>query len=756
MKILMPVKKLFPLLILLSALSGMVLPGLAAAEDILAAPWQITADRITHEKETEHIIAEGNVVLRQQEPAGAGALEVKADWIQYETRRGTITARGNINIHSGDEVITAEETRLDLNRQTGTILKTTLFLPDSNLYFSGDVVEKTGDLTYRLQDGWVTACPAEEGKAPAWSIKAADTELTLEGYAVLKNAVFRVKDVPIAYSPYLVLPAKTIRETGVLFPEFSQSARNGTGLLAPFFINLSPSSDFTLYPGYLSERGVVAGIEYRYVADKNSRGTFSYTHLDDSKDEKTGDEYKSDGYRRLNRNRYWLKGKADHAFGNDLVARLDLDVVSDRDYIQEYRKGIIGFDKANAEYVDIFHRGFQEETLPFRESKLQLAKAWSSMFAGVEMLAIKDVRDEPSATTPVQTLPRMQFSGRTPLGGVPFPVTFVWDADYVNYWRDEGYGAHRVDLFPRLTTPLPLSNVFEGLISAGLRETYYHVETYGDSTSQWLRDDSPSRRVWDFSADIAYPLARDFSLAVGPFEKISHLLRPTLRYSFVPSVDQDNLPDLDTNDRIEQENWFSYGLHNYFKVSDAGRGVIRKFGYFKVDQTVDVKEERRTLSGAADKSRPYSDVLFEFELYPFERLTVRYETAVSVHGAGTTYYHFAARHDNLNGDILSLDYRYKRNPEAIEPYFYDEVGNDSLHELNFALKRILSEQIAIQGDIAQSLSKDRTVETTLRLLYTPSCWSMEILASKTPDDKRIAFIFSLAGLGKVMGLGTDL
>jgi len=33
-----------------------------------------------------------------------------------------------------------------------------------------------------------------------------------------------------------------------------------------------------------------------------------------------------------------------------------------------------------------------------------------------------------------------------------------------------------------------------------------------------------------------------------------------------------------------------------------------------------------------------------------------------------------------------------------------------------------------------------------------SCWAVEMMASKTPDDRRVALIFTLAGLGEIADL----
>ena len=103
----------------------------------------------------------------------------------------------------------------------------------------------------------VITCRLQDGQEPPWSFGAADTKITDGGYAVMKHAVFRVKGIPVFYSPYMILPAKHERQTGFLFPAWYMSDRDGFGLETPFFVNLSPTADITLYPRYFSKRGVM-------------------------------------------------------------------------------------------------------------------------------------------------------------------------------------------------------------------------------------------------------------------------------------------------------------------------------------------------------------------------------------------------------------------------------------------------------------------------------------------------------------------
>ena len=334
------------------------------ASTLDADEWIVTADKMTRYENPPSVVAEGNVILEKKEtsvkaakkPASpwAGLLgadaddkgaaptqaseetvtTIRADWVAYDVTLGQAKARGNLLISVNGDQLTAESGIIDLRKSTGSFDKAVIVRQDQDLHLEGDVIEKTGDVTYHIENGWVITCKLKDGETPPWSFGSSDTTITDGGYALLKNAVFRVKGIPIFYSPYMILPAKHERQTGFLFPAWSISNRDGFGLEAPFFANISPSTDITLFPRYLSQRGLMLGGEFRYVTDEESKGMLMGHFLDDSLSDPSETGYYQDGnFTHTNQERYWVRGKADQNFG-DSVARMDLDMVSDKDYLR--------------------------------------------------------------------------------------------------------------------------------------------------------------------------------------------------------------------------------------------------------------------------------------------------------------------------------------------------------------------------------------------------------------------------------------
>lgn len=751
-----------------------------APPDGRPTPWEIVADTLFHYQDPEGIFAEGDVILSRP----GSDLVIRADWMRYDVERGVVKSRGHVLMISSSEEIEADAATIHLDSQTGTLRSATIFLADQQFYIKGEEIDKTGEDSYFIRRGWFSACLPEEencGKRPAWSIRSKEAEVTLDGMAHLHHATFQIKEQSVAYTPYMLFPVKTRRESGFLFPEWSHSSRDGFGFTLPYFINLSPSADITLYPSYLSARGLLAGAEFRYEGGPGSRGMFMLSLLKDDLVDTDVDDYKSDGLLRTNENRYWLRGKADHDFGENLVGRLDLDLVSDQDFIQEFRDGGQGWEEGNIEFKRMFERSLQEETLTDRESSLQLVKNWATMTLAGEMHIIQDVRNDRQLgahnadgvlqpgeftdlfrpTTPLQALPRLDFSGRTPIMSGRRPVSLAWNTEYVNYWRRRGIGAHRLDLHPKLITPMPRSGGWtEGKVSVGLRETAYQIQT--NQGAAWEHERFQDRTGFDLEANLATLLMREFQLKpeVGS-AWLEHLIRPNLIYNYLSRTQEKELPSLDGIDRLEMKNHLTYELNNYLELgginlNEAGEESFwsREVATFQAAQTYNLREARRELVDPDERRREFSDLRFDLTASPWERLSFRYQTNLSMYGQGINRYHFTGDYTLEQGTSLSADYLYLKNSGMAEPYFYTTSG-DSLHDLVASITSPLTETITVHGGLTTSLSDNHITEAALGLRYKPHCWMVDMEFRRYIDEKTFMIIFTLDGIGPAFDWAKD-
>ena len=707
----------------------------ALASELSGAPWKLSADSFQREAGGQVVVAEGNVELASQTSAGEEVM-LKADWLRYDTQKGLVHARGNVALKAQGHRATAEDASLKVEDRTGELHNATVFFQEHNLHFASEEASKEGEVVYTFHNGVFTTCDVEDGSRPMWSIKSVEADIDIDGFIFMKHCFLRLKDVPILYLPIITFPGRLDRQTGFMVPpEISTSDRSGYGLTTPFFINLSPSADITLYPSYLERRGAHSGAEFRQVFPYNSRiglqGSYLHDKLIDTPDtpEDDNNNYKDDPYLRQNRERYWLRGKFDQRFSPTAMAMVDLDMASDRDFLMEFSNEMAGFDDSSEQFHQDFNRSLAESSLGWRDSSLQLNKWWDNMYLGGETVWVKE---HDSHRTPgqdaVQTLPHLLANGLFELPGTP--VNLNWDIDYTNYYRQEGLAMQRVDIFPRLLTPLPLGRFFEGSLLGGVEETYYLVD---DNDNSFSEDTSPHRSVFYSRLDLATSLHRDFAMDFASVHWFNHMIRPRLDYTHLShSSGQEELPDFDAKDRRTSQNSIGYGIDNHFRLggSQDGKPYNRYFGLFKVSQSYNFQKERQ--------EHPYSDVKFELELYPVDGLHIKYDTSLNVYGQGVVSYDLLSRFSHKQNS-LAVDYRYAKLSEE--------------HSLNGILELGLWDNLSFKGELQQSLASNRTVKQSSSLLYRAGCWAIQLVHSKDEQDRRLAIYFSLVGAGRVVGLG---
>ncbi len=756
------------------------------AEKVATDEWQISADKITRYENPQSIIAEGNIVLVKREklppitakksanvtdwsvlleekpqstqitpkdleknkkPRYETKVTIKADWMAYDVTLGTIKARGHVDIVSGDDRLYAEQGVVNLTRDTGTFTNATITREKNALHLEGKTIEKTGFNTYRIIDGWAITCKVKDGETPPWSFSSSDTKLTQGGYALMKNAKFNIKGVPVFYSPYMVVPVKNTRETGFLFPEISSSSNNGFGINLPFFYNISDSSDLTFYSEYYAKRGFMPGLEFRYVLEPDDKGTFAASFLKDDLSNPSETQYYQDtGFTHTNDERYWIRGKIDKTFGDGWITRVDLDVVSDRDYLTEfYSSTYTGFSRSNQQFLEAFGRGFQDKTADQRQNSISVLKSWQGMSLVTDLLAINDVRAVKSSPTPLWQLPQVDFTGATPIKDSNF--TFNWDANYVDYWRKDGVGAHRIDLAPKISSPIPLGPYLESRAEVGLRETAYDVQTYGDGT--WDQGNTPTRTLYNIHTELGTTLARDFDIGMQGYKGINHKVRPYVQYDYLPDVNQNDLPSFDSIDRINPANTVTYGVDNFFTLFKNAKNLdegSKDYSYLKIKQSYYLADIRKKISTDSngnplptdETDDPLSPINFKVGWKPLQDVDIAYKTDLDIYGHGFIRHGVESSYQNSRGDLFDVDYQY------------DNLLN--IEQINLHAKTWLWSNFRGEVLLSQSLSSSTTNEQDVSLIYQALCWSVEMRSTYTPTDSALYLIFNLANISTPLGM----
>jgi LPS-assembly protein len=773
-------------LVLLLGLLGISKTG--AAQDVSAglerlaegspdAPWHITADEITYDNRTRQYVAEGNVQITRE------GRKLTADLIRFDHLTMEVVARGHVVLSAGGDVLIGDRAELDLQRETGTITNGTIFLHENHFYITGERIAKVGEASYELEDASVSSC---DGERPAWKITGRRLDVTLEGYGVVRHAALWAKNVPVAYAPLFVFPAKRQRQSGLLSPEFGTSRRQGIFWNQPLYWAIDEQSDATLFTHYMSDRGLKMGAEARYVRDEATRGTVMVDYLKDRQvDDGVGDDsddwgYTSDRFLRENQDRWWLRMKHDQGLPFGAAAQVDLDMVSDQDYLIEFRRGLTGFEESRDYFQETFGRDLDDYNDPVRVNRVRTYRTWDPYQLDAGLLWLQDSRPderEDGQAFPDTTLQRLPFANfsaiRTPLGGSGFLMGLNSEYTYLYSASDDNSTGHRVDAHPRIYYPLRLGPYLSVEPSAGIRQTAWFMDDFQDlpeTPEEPGKDSTQFRTLYDLKLDMASEFQRVFALGGEELQSIRHLVRPQVVYEYIPPENQDDLPKFFSIDEsgerhelddgvnfIDRLNRVTYSVTNTFtsksrKPADseapAAAGSTAAFRYndfarLKFKQSYDLLEARGDRRQDPERKRPFSPIRAELELFPENFLRLKANTEWDVYDQRVARHDLRATLSTPRGDRFDLEYRFNRAVEDDEEDVESLFGSLRL-ELPYHLTAYFSHEY--------DLDRGERIESVLGCIYRSQCWSLDLRLSGDDEENKVTFLVTLYGLG---GIGSQ-
>ncbi|HUV77152.1 MAG TPA: LPS assembly protein LptD [Desulfobacterales bacterium] len=713
-------------------------------QDDKNVPWHIVADEITYDDKTNVYTGRGRVVITKKNK------NLSADYVRFDQKTMKVSADGHVVMNVGENILTGSRMEMNLDSETGTVYDGTIFLQENHFYIKGDKIQKVGEDSYTADKASVSSC---DGDQPAWKITGRNLKITMEGYGVVKHAALWAKKVPVLYTPYLVFPAKLKRQSGLLAPQFGYDDRKGAVYLQPLYWAINESSDATFYPHYMSRRGAKLGAEYRYVLDEQSKGTLMVDFLDDRKvdDGSFGSDkwgFDGDDALRPNSDRYWLRAKHDQALPSGFFARLDIDYVSDQDYLPEFQYGYTGFDNTRAYFNKNFGRELNEYDNSVRLNRFNVNRNWSLYSFNADLRWYDDVinRRQSETDDTLQQLPAITFDGLKQKI-LTSPFYFDLKSEYTYFYSEDALRGHRGDVYPRFYLPYRFRNYFSLEPSVGVRETVWHFDKdeYSPSDKNTLH-----REMYDVKVDLSSEIFHMFNLNGEGVQRIKHTVKPQVTYEYIPEKDQSEYPLFDSLDQIERKNIVTYSLTNTLTSkskmptknkdtlpTDKPHGDDRyeppthtynQFCWFKLEQSYDIDK------GNEDDPEPFSPINITLRIFPRRYFAIYADADWSHYDSAFRSRNIALNLWDPRGDTLFVSHRYNR--DASESVYTD------LH-----LK--VSESLSVVAEYERDIFNGNDLKSGLGFLYETQCWSLYTKYLKEGDDQKIGFMIELYGIGGV-------
>jgi len=252
----------------LAALLAAALLALPSAAQVPDGAFDITADAVDFETDRRVYVARGNVHIVQE------GRTLDADWVAYSLTTGQGVATGNVVIREGTDVLTAEVIHFNVNDLKGIILDGQLDTIENGYVVTGTKLRKTGEETYEVEDGTFTTCQCPEEERKPWKLEADEADIEVGGYATLKNSTIEVLEVPVFWVPWMKVPVKQGRESGLLLPVYNVSDANGNDIGIPFFWAARDNINVLFTPHWLQDNGFKPDLEIEYVFGDRDWGRF--------------------------------------------------------------------------------------------------------------------------------------------------------------------------------------------------------------------------------------------------------------------------------------------------------------------------------------------------------------------------------------------------------------------------------------------------------------------------------------------------
>ncbi|MGO2287254.1 LPS-assembly protein LptD [Pseudomonas lundensis] len=725
-------------------------PGMNDPTSKSDAPTFIGAKASRYQQEEQIATLAGDVVMRQ------GSMQIEADEASLYQAENRGELNGKVRLRDNGALIVGDHADVQLDTGAAKVDNAEYILHKSRIRGSALYAKRGENAIIRLKDGTYTTC---EPNSNAWQLKGNNITLNpATGFGTATNVTLRVKDIPVFYTPYIYFPIDDRRQSGFLPPSFSSSTDTGFMLVTPYYFNLAPNYDATLYPRYMTKRGLLMEGEFRYLTE-SSEGQFGAAYLNDKDDKrKEQTDYKD--------TRYMLNWQHKGGLDSRVLTEVDYTKISDPYYFQDLETEQIGIE--SQDYVN------QQGSVTYRGDTFN-AKLNAQAY---QMATVTQI-------TPYNKLPQITFNGALPYhpGGVNFNyntelVRFDRDLENGDFINEDGTRSPRLDRYvtglarangtrlnvaPSMSLPMTASY---GYITPKLKYMYTQYDLDLDGTGKdYLTKagqkfkSSQNRSVPIASIDSGLYFDRNTQWFGTNYRQT---LEPRAFYLYVPERDQTDIPVFDTgestfsygslwrdnrfsgSDRVGDENKLSLGLTSRW-IEENGferqRISVGQAYYFK-DRKVQMPDIPENRDDSTSSVSPYA-LEYAYRFNRDWRATADYNWDPETRSprSGSAMMHYQPE-DNPN-KVVNIGYRYRNDQVRYNQYTgkWEIGGGDfgvkgqpgyikdyyKIQQHDFSVIWPIVPQWNVISRWQYDYNRNRTLEAFGGFEYDNCCWKLRLI-----------------------------
>ncbi|CAM3244409.1 LPS-assembly protein LptD [Cupriavidus taiwanensis] len=668
--------------------SGELVPRLAEpaakGESNPDAPTFIEADRMTGYSE-RGVELEGHAELRRD-----GGV-VKGDKLTYDQDTDEAFAQGNVRMSRAGTLAVGPEARLKVEANEGYMLSPDYYFQQTGGTGKAERIDFLDQNRSTARQASYTTCSPDNAD---WYFSANRIDLDSDRQVgVAYGGVLNFFGVPVAAAPAFSFPLNDDRRSGFLPPLMGYSSKSGFDLTAPYYVNIAPNRDLTIYPRLMTERGLQLGGEYRYLSESYS-GRVRAEFLPDDK--------------KTNSNRWAYSLQHTQRLAPGLAAYLNLNRVSDDRYPDDFNRSVSQSTLRQYTQEGGVTYNWQDFTLLARVQKFQTLRPSEPSYERVPQLNGKYLRYD--------------------LGG--FDVQM--EADYTRFripLTSTGFQqpqGERMYFQPSISYPIVRAGWYV-TPKVSFSAAQYQMEA---ATNTPTAQNNLSRAIPTVSLDSGMTFERD-APTISRLFGVNYVqtLEPRLFYVYTPFRDQSQFPLFDTvqsdfgygqifsenpftgYDRIADNNKLTGGVTTRLIESDTGierfRGTIA--------QRYDFTGQRVQLNGTlADPKSGSSDLLAATTIQLFRGYYLDAGVQFNPDSDRINYGNVAFTYRPESRKVINAGYRYRR-PTSV-------TDNTAIDQFEVSSQWPITRRAYGIARFAFDLTASQMVDALAGVEYAADCW----------------------------------
>lgn len=682
------------------------------------APVVVRAEEITGSPEREVNLVRDAELIK-------GQTRMTADTACFKAVENEVTAQGHVNMWRFGDRYKGDALQLNLDSGKGWVLHPEYRMELNNAQGKASRIDFINEDVAVVADGTYSTC---EGPNPDWYLKA-DTLRLDSGRDVgtAGKTVVYFKGVPIIGTPAMSFSLSGARRSGWLPPSIGFGSKGSGEVMVPYYFNIAPNRDLTLFPRMIFRRGLQMGATARYIGETAAGPYSGETHAELLVHDRV-----------TSTDRWLVNSVHGQAVAPGLSYGWNVRAASDDEYPSDFSKSISN----------------SAERQLLRELRSDYQSQYWSLAARVQNY---QVLQDPAAATnaaltvprPYDRLPQINFhAGRYDVGGFDWAV----DAELTRFSHPTLVRGNRAVLVPQVSYPFVRPGYFI-TPKVMLNASKYDIDA--SSASPGAPGASLTRVLPTFSLDSGMVFERPGNLFGKP---VTQTLEPRLFYVRTPYKDQSAFPNFDSAeagfnfaqiftenrfigaDRIADANQLTAALVSRYIEGNGAERLRLALG-----QRFYFNPQRVQLDPNAKLNQSRSDVLLAAGGRVADDWS--FDSAIQYNASGHSVFSSNYGLQWVAGakKVVNAEYRYQR---------------DSFKNIDLSSQWPLSLRWYGVGRVSYSLRDRKVLESLVGLEYKADCWvfrmgAQRFVTAAQTTSTPVFFQLELNGLSK-LGLGNPL